>query len=724
MQRVAVIVALVFLAIAYFRARERQSAEQQRLGERAQDNAATAARSLDAVVLQAQSLLTAVSFLFQPGASEAENDAVLQTLFLRVPSTFSNLYLADTLGRNIGAGVLPAGGRGSINLWQRAYFQRAMRTKRFTVGLPVKSQTIAGAPWVVPFMLPIVDSTTGKVLALAGASIRVDELDAVRSAKRLPANSVLTVLDSTGTVVIRTLDPDKWNTKPFPNYPDRDANLQPVGSDTIVPSDIDRIDRLFGTEKTERIQWRVFVGIPVAEVFAPSQQQFVQDLLLGVILAIGIVLIGYWLTARFVAPIASLTLDARAISAGDMSRRSRIQSNDEVGTLASAFNQMADAIVERNEQLAGSQEQLRQVQKLEALGAFAGGIAHDFNNYLSSIIGHGDLALDELNVDSPARLEIASMLSSAQRAADLTKQILIFSRRQVVTPIDVDVNATLRTMQRLLVRLLGENIALRSDLASQLGSVHLDQGQFEQVIVNLAANARDAMKQGGRLTIRTSRRDTAEGPFVCIDVEDSGSGVPAAVQHRIFEPFFTTKDRAHGTGLGLSIVHSIVSNAGGSIAVDPHFEGGARFTMLLPEGPIVVAPAPADRTEPPKGNAERILLVDDDPGVSLVAERLLRRGGYQVQSAPDGAHALQQLEQASFDLLISDVVMPGLSGPQLVREASQRHGPMRVLFISGYPDDDLLAQEIHAMHAGFLGKPFTRDGLLRKVREMLDGPAR
>lgn len=719
----AILVALVFLAVAFVRARERQLAEQQRLGERAQDYAATAARALDAAVLQAQILLESAAAVVSPEAPAEQNDAALRKLFRRIPPMFSNISVVDSLGRNIGAARLPAGGRERVNVPDREYFKQALSTRRFTVGTPVRGRTLANSPWVLPFMLPILNDA-GRVVALTGASIQLDSLDAVVASHQLPEGSVLTVLDANGMVMIRTLRGDKWIGRLFPNYPTGQGFLQKVGNDTTVGSEIDFIDRLFGSTETTRVDWRVFVGIPVDVVFGPSRAQFIQDVLLGLFISIGIVLIGYWLTARFVAPIASLTLDAQAISEGDMSRRSRIDTDDEVGTLAKAFNQMADAIVERNDQLAESQAQLRQAQKLEALGSFAGGIAHDFNNYLSSIIGHGELALEqsEQGADRDSvRVEVRSMLSSAKRAAELTRQILVFSRRQVVTPTDFDVNATLRDMQRLLTRLLGERVALRYELAPGLGSARMDVGQFEQVMVNLAVNARDAMGGAGRFIIRTGLRKLPSGSFVCIEAEDTGPGVPEHVHEQIFEPFFTTKERLHGTGLGLSITYSIIDAAGGSIAVDGSYLSGARFVILLPEGAPVPPAPPNENDEVPEGHGERILLVDDDSGVSLVAERLLQRGGYRVQCASDGASALAMMENQTFDLLITDVVMPEMSGAQLAREAVARHGPMPILFISGYPDDDVLTEEIASSYARFLAKPFTRMRLLRSVRDVLEG---
>lgn len=721
------LVAAVFLGVAFARARERQQAEQKRLGERAQDNAATAARALDAAVLQAQILLQAAADVIDPASPAEQNDAALAALLARTPPIFSNLSAVDTLGRNIGSARVPDAGRARLNVADREYFQRARRDRRFTVGTPVRGRTLADSAWVLPFMVPIRDEASGRIVALTGASILVDSLDAVRSARQLPPGSVLTVLDTVGTVVIRTLGADQWIGRTFPGYPAQRAQLQPVGNDTTVSSEIDAVDRLFGTEQTQRVGWRVFVGIPADVIFEPSRAQFAQDLLLGVLISAGILLIGYWMTARFVAPIASLKLDAEAISAGDMTRRSLIDTNDEVGALARAFNQMADAVVERNRQLAASQEQLRQAQKLEALGTFAGGMAHDFNNYLSSIMGHGELALDQLGDDDAAeqaRIEIESMVASARRAADLTRQILVFSRRQVVTPTDFDVNTALRGMERLLMRLLGEGVRLELHLEPGLGGVRMDVGQFEQVMVNLAVNARDAMQGAGAFRVRTTRRSRDDGSsWLAIEVEDTGPGVPAHLAERIFEPFFTTKERLHGTGLGLSIAYGIIGGAEGTIAVDPRYTEGARFVLRLPERDPVAPAMKAEADGAPLGRRERLLLVDDDPGVALVAERLLQRSNYLVECVSDGEQALDRLATARFDLLVTDVVMPGMSGPQLVREALQRHGPMPVLFISGYPDDDVMTEEMSNGHARFLPKPFTRTSLLHAVRDMLDRSA-
>lgn len=718
----AIVVALVFLGLAFARARERQAAEQKRLGERAQDYAATAARALDATVLQAQILLESATKVVDPAAAPEQNDARLRALFERIPPVFSNINVVDSLGRNIGAARLPADGRERVNISDRAYFKQALSTGRFTVGVPVRGRSLANAPWVLPFLLPLVNES-GRVVAMTGASIQLDSLDAVVTSRQLPQGSVLTVLDSNGIVVIRTLNGDGWIGRPFPNYEEGQRTLGPLGNDTTINSEIDAVDRLFGGATTTRAKWRLFVGIPVDVVFGPSRVQFTQDLILGLLISFGIVLIGYWLTARFVAPIASLTMDAMAISEGDMSRRSSIDTDDEVGTLAKAFNQMADAIVERNNQLAESQAQLRQAQKLEAVGSFASGIAHDFNNYLASIIGSGELALAQARDSADrvgTRAEIESMLSSAKRAAELTRQILVFGRRPVVSAAVFDVNTALRGMQRLLSRLVGERVTLRYELAADLGSARLDVGQFEQIMVNLAVNARDAMDGTGQFTVRTSLCQRPNGDFLRIEAEDTGPGVPESLRDQIFDPFFTTKERLRGTGLGLSISYSIIDSCGGSIAVDASYTAGARFVILLPVGVPVPQPSANAADDLPDGRGERILLVDDDPGVSRVAERLLQRAGYQVSRAANGTQALALMDDQTFELIVTDVVMPEMSGSQLVREAVKRHGPIPILFCSGYPDDDVLTEELGTIAPGFLAKPFTRSLLLRAVRDLLD----
>ncbi len=291
-------------------------------------------------------------------------------------------------------------------------------------------------------------------------------------------------------------------------------------------------------------------------------------MLFGASLGLAVLLCGYWVTNRFIAPIESLTRDAHAIAAGDVTRRSHITSQDEAGTLARAFNHMADTIVERSSALDTSRELLRQAQTLDALGSFAGGIAHDLNNYLSSIMGLTEMALAEIPADSSARDDLLGVRSSAERAADLTRQILVFSRRQVVEPQQLDVNDVIRGISRMVMRLLGERITFESSLPELAGSVRADRGQLEQVVVNLAANARDAMPQGGDFRLSTQRvqvvpydplhAGVAPGDFVMICAADTGVGIAEAVQARMFEPFYSTKARGRGTGLGLALAYGMV----------------------------------------------------------------------------------------------------------------------------------------------------------------------
>jgi PAS domain S-box-containing protein len=383
-------------------------------------------------------------------------------------------------------------------------------------------------------------------------------------------------------------------------------------------------------------------------------------------------------------------------------------------------------------QARGLEQQLLQAQKMEAVGRLAGGVAHDFNNLLTSIQGHADFLLEDLGPVDPLREDAEEILRSSERAAALTRQLLAFSRKQVLQPRVVDPRDVLGGMERLLRRLIGEDVELRLTMPDSVGAVWADVGQLEQVILNLAVNARDAMPTGGRLTLET-RDDICpadlplpegHGDAGCVlfEISDTGEGIAPDVASKIFEPFFTTKDAGKGTGLGLSTVYGIVEQSGGRITVESQPGAGTTFRIWLPrieagtDQPVAQAPPPLE------GGGETVLLVEDEDGVRSLARRTLTRLGYEVLEARNGGEALLVCErhEARIDLLLTDVVMPRMSGPELVERLRQVRGDFRVLYMSGYTDDWIANHGMAGAHGRLLEKPFTPEMLGRRVRETLD----
>jgi two-component system cell cycle sensor histidine kinase/response regulator CckA len=380
------------------------------------------------------------------------------------------------------------------------------------------------------------------------------------------------------------------------------------------------------------------------------------------------------------------------------------------------------------------EEQLRQSQKMEAVGQLAGGVAHDFNNLLTVINGYGELLLEGLDAADPLRELVSEMTKAGERAASLTRQLLAFSRKQVLTPTVLDLNAVVVDLERMLRRVIGEDIRLVSSLQPQLGYVKVDRGQLEQVILNLAVNARDAMPRGGQLALYThnveldenytrSHSYTRPGPYVVLSVSDSGHGMTPEVQARIFEPFFTTKGPGKGTGLGLATVYGIVKQSGGSIEVFSQPDAGTTFEIYLPR---VEQMPPAEKSKSgvrriPSGS-ETLLLVEDEDAVRSLSKIILRQSGYTVLEASnaDEALALARRHTATIHLLVTDVVMPELGGRELAEQLSAFHPEMRVLYVSGYTDDAVVRHGVSEAEVNFLQKPFTPLALTSKVREVLD----
>ena len=387
---------------------------------------------------------------------------------------------------------------------------------------------------------------------------------------------------------------------------------------------------------------------------------------------------------------------------------------------------------EEREQL---ERQLRQSQKMQAVGQLAGGVAHDFNNLLAAIIGYAEIGLGELPADSPIRDDLTEIHTAARRAEALTRQLLAFSRQQLLDVQAVGLNELVLDTERMLSRTLGEDIELVTDLAPEPCTVRADPTQLQEVIINLAVNARDAMPDGGTLTIATrataldaaaarSHAELEPGPYVDLTVRDTGHGIDEETLARIFEPFFTTKDVGKGTGLGLSTTYGLVKQHGGAIAVESQPGQGATFRILLPRIDAEPEP-PAERArEPAAGRGEHtILLAEDEEAVRGMARLALTKHGYTVLAAADGVEALELADahDGDIDLLLADVVMPRMGGKELADRIVARHPAIRILFMSGYTTDVISKHGVGHPAAQVLQKPFHVDTLVRRVRDALDG---
>src|SRR3984957_16334252 len=467
---------------------------------------------------------------------------------------------------------------------------------------------------------------------------------------------------------------------------------------------------------------------PADDAFASIRQLNRTLVLLGfVAVFVGGALV-FFISRTFTQPLEKLCLAVHALEQGDFSYPLSPDTGDEVSEVTEAFARLRSTLQANEEQKQQLGDQLRQAQKMEAVGRLAGGVAHDFNNLLTVIKGHGDLLELKLGTMSPVQNSIDQMKKAADRATALTRQLLAFSRMQVLQPRVLDLNLLLADLNKMLPMLIGEEIEYKFIAGESLARVKADPSQIEQVVMNLVVNARDAMNGRGKLTIKTqnvvldeayarAHSPTKAGNYVLLVVADNGQGMDEKVRAKIFEPFFSTKELGKGTGLGLSTVYGIVKQSGGYIWVDSAPGQGTRFEVFLPQSSeVALLPCEEDRPSISDRGVGTVLLAEDEEGVRELACEFLRSSGYQVIVGKDGLDALEIAEQhsAPIDVLVTDVVMPRMRGPELAQRLKRANPALKIVYMSGYLEHD--SDEPFFAGAEQLQKPFSRYSLLKKVR--------
>jgi signal transduction histidine kinase len=676
-------------------------------------------RKLDAAhgLLLAVSRMRAVATLDGPACSASVEPLLgLEPVFINVGAT--------TPDGRVFCSAAPVPGK--VNLADRAFYREAIRTRGLGVGEYVISR-IRGTG-AVGFGYPV--ERDGKLVALAFASLATGKLQEDLEALELPAGTQVAVLDRTGVTLTARPDAARWTGKAF------DPSLVQQVRAARGPVALDGADglrRLYDVKVVAApdgtAAMSVVAGLPLGAVVDPVNRATTRALvwsLVAIALAIALaILAGELSIVRRLRRIADA---ARALAAGDLTARAGVPSRDEIGGLAARFDDMARALEELDREKKHRDDQLRQAQKMEAVGQLAGGIAHDFNNLLTVVLSAGTALRERLEDDDVGQQDIREILDAAERAAALTRQLLAFSRRQHVAPRVVDVCETVGGLERMLRRVLGEDVKLAVDVRGP-ALIHADPSQLELAVLNLAVNARDAMPRGGTLGVEVrpvpsegpahpAGEDVPAGPLVLVAVRDTGSGIDPATRARMFEPFFTTKRSGRGTGLGLPIVQGVVADCGGVIRVESELGKGTEFRLYFPAraGEVREAPPP-EAAEAPRGS-ETVLVIEDDPHLRGVIRRALTEHGYVVRAVGTAADA-RALEGPAPDLLLTDVILPDGNGIDLSHDLAERWPAAGVLYMSGYAGEHLEAVGTLPPEASLVPKPFSTDVLLVRVREVL-----
>jgi signal transduction histidine kinase/CheY-like chemotaxis protein len=588
----------------------------------------------------------------------------------------------------------------------------------------------ARAPWLARALrgqvleAPATDPVTGKRVVLAaapvpkqGAVVAVFDLDGVGPSlgtsyggpRRLEF-----LLTAGRTILTRSIAPDRW-----------------IGRQLAAPPDgrdLDGRQRLYGTAAVAGTGWRVYAGADLAQALAATRRLDRRELTIMLAVLALFMVAGLVVHRRIARPLERLSGEVRAAAADGTPRKLPVAGPAEVATLARRLNELGDAVAEK-ERL---QVQLQQSQRLESLGQLAGGIAHDFNNLLAVMLGYATFIARRAPEGSDDERDVAQIREAGERATRLTHQLLAFARRETIRPRVLDLTGVVLEMERLLRRTLGRHVRLETALAPDLWPIMADYGQLEQVLVNLAVNARDAMPQGGTLTLDTENVDAdaayvaprpglAPGRYMRLRVSDTGTGMAPDVAARAFEPFFTTKPKGEGTGLGLATIYGIVTGAGGHVQIYSEAGLGTTVTVLLPATDAPLPAATDRRREPRRGAGETILVVEDEAPMLEVARRLLEDGGYSVLTAGDGEEALRVAagHDGEIHLLLTDAVMPGMLGKEVAARVAELRPGIAVLYMSGYAQSVIGPMGDLAGGQAIIDKPFTAAALLERVAAAL-----
>ncbi len=668
----------------------------------------------------------------------------------RVSARTGNSYvLVDPQGQQVINTALAGGAslpRTDTSRWQPVFTERRPYITDVTVGA-------ASHQLVSIVVVPVIRDDTIKWTLSTG--LYAKDFADILAAPGVPTNWVVSIVDRKGIHLVRMPNSETFAGRPL--IPELVARLQINGGGTLPTTSLEGIPLISTVARAPKSGWAVAIGRPRAELEAPLRQHL-RDLLIAGLFLLAVALIMAWLVGRQInRGVAIIDQQAQTLARGEPIVRQpfilretgtiaealiqaslQLQSRDAAtrelnATLESQVAARTAALAEEMQQRQRSEEQLRQMQKIEAIGQLTGGIAHDFNNMLAVVLGSLRLLERRLGRGENPQEFINSAKAGAERAAELTRRLLAFGRRQALSPEPVDVNKLLAGMSDLLRRTIPESIAIETVLAGGLWRTHVDAHALENAVLNLVVNARDAMADGGKLTIETANAhlddayvalhaEVAAGQYVLIAVTDTGSGMPTDVAERAFEPFFTTKTAGDGSGLGLSQVHGFIKQSGGHVKLYSEAGQGVTVKLYLPRffGPGLPAQSRPEVTLPRARHNELVLVVEDSVDVLNVTIGMLSELGYRTLAANGGAEAVQMLDaDPDVSLLFTDIVMPDLDGRRLAQEALQRRPQLKVLFTTGYTRNAVVHNGVLDPGVELIMKPFSLEALAHKVDQLL-----